>query len=140
MQGRKRDKTISIVLHSLMLLLCLIGSVVFVQDAFYTPREIYATDGIFDTLSQSLWNWLVTAFGFIKIKIIIPGLIIIYFYYCITHNVFRNLFKDEYNQLYNQKYNKIHHVEYLEKKKLQKSESQSVEVEESASKSLTMNK
>lgn len=140
MQGRKRDKTISIVLHSFMLLLCLIGSVIFVQDTFYSPREVHETEGILNALSQSFWYWLGSAFGFIKIKIIIPGLIIIYFYYCITQNVFRNLFKDEYNQLYNQKYNKIHHVEYTEKKKSQKSESLSAQVEESASKSFTMNK
>ena len=117
MQGRKRNKIISIALHSFMLLLCLIGSVVFIQDTFYSPNEIRKSDSILDTLQQSIWIWLGTAFNFIKIKIIIPAFIIIYFYYCISQKVFHNLFKDEYNQLYNQKYNKIHRVEFFEKKK-----------------------
>ena len=56
--------------------------------------------------------WLTNAFNFIKIKLIIPTLILAYFYFCIKQKIFQNLLKNDYNQKYLQKYSKIHKINF----------------------------
>lgn len=92
------DQLLLILLHSFLLVLCIIGSILFVQELFEEqPFEGLRPDDVYRFWSFDYFMAKIIRFvQFIKIKVLIPILILAYFTYCLKRNVFQNLFKQHY--------------------------------------------
>lgn len=97
-QKNHMDQLLPILLHSFLLVLCIIGSILFVQELFEEdPFEGLRPDDVYRFWSLDYFMTKIYRFvQFIKIKVLMPILILAYFAYCIKRNVFQNLFKQQY--------------------------------------------